>query len=691
MANTDSSLIVTELDFEQIKSNLKKFLKTQDEFTDYNFEASGLNVLIDLLAYNTHINSFYLNMIANEMFLDSATLRESVVSHAKMLGYTPRSFNSSKALANVIVKATDAQYPYGSLTLPRFTRFISQPVSGKNYIFLTKEQYTASKNTSNGTYDFAEVELYEGVAHTQVFNVDKVNNPKQEFNLPDIGIDTSTIQIVVQTSSQNTKKNTYKLATDSTEVANNSQVYYLEEYKNGYYKIYFGDDIIGASLKDGNIVIASYVTTTGQGPNGAAKFTMVDTLIPGATNFVSVLSAAAGGGVIETIDSIKYSAPKNYAAQNRAVTKNDYITLLNRKYPYFDAITVWGGEESNPPVYGKVFISAKPKLGYTITNIEKQYIVDEVIKPFCVVTVTPEVVDPDYTYFNYNCRVDYDPKSLLVSPGSLETAIRNTLLTYSRQNLNSFNSTFKHSRILRAIDDTDPAILSSELDYFLEKRFSPRLGVYQSITLNFYNELQRFSGVVGTGLYTSPFYQTYDSGGIIRDVSIEEVPQSFSGIESIIVTDGGSGYADAPIVSIVGDGTGAKASATIVNGKVTEVTITNPGTEYTSAQIYLNGNSTKTATAKAVISARYGKLRSFYYDENKNKKILNDSAGTVDYLLGKVVITDFQPISVSSPDNVLTMHAKPLSLTVESSKNSILTLDENDPFATLVSLNAINT
>jgi hypothetical protein len=688
MANTDGRLVVTGLDFQDIKNNFKKFLSTQTEFKDYNFEASGLTILIDLLAYNTHYNSYYLNMIANEMFLDSAIMRSSAVSQAKLLGYTPRSVSSSMAVANLVITATHSQYPYGYLTLPRFTRFLSETVSGQNFIFVNTEQTTVKLNSANGTFDFNELMLYEGTPQTQIYNYDSVTYPNQEFILPDINIDTSSIQVYVQTSSQKTNRNVFTMAIDATSVANTDNVFYLDEYNGGQYKIYFGDGVIGTSLSNGNIVIVTYLTASASAPNGASKFTLMDTIIPGSTSSIDTLFSASGGNSIESVSSIKFSAPKNFAAQNRAVTTDDYITLLNSKYPYFDAISVWGGEQQSPPIYGKVFVSVKPKNGYQVTEVEKQYIVNELIKPFNVVTVIPEIVDPDYTFFNFTSNVYYNPKIITSSLGDLETGVRNAIIGYCNKNLNTFNASFLYSRLLRNIDDIDPAITSNEIEFFLEKRFTPTLGISQTITLKFYNELQRFSGVPNTGIYSNPYFQVYDSVGVIRDASIEEIPQSFSGIDSIAVTDGGSGYITEPVVTIQGDGSGATAVATIVNGSVVKVTVTNPGTEYTSAQIYLTGVSTTQAKAIVKITARYGKLRTYYFDENRNKILLDNNAGTVDYNLGVVTLTNFQPLSVSSLDNVIHLHARPVNLAVNSSLNSILSLDQFDPGAISIILNA---
>jgi len=687
MANTDSRLLVADLDFTAIRNNLVNFLKGQSQFSDYNFSGSGLSILVDLLAYNTHMQAFYLNMISNEMFLDSALMRDSVVSHAKLLGYTPRSTASSKAIVNLFVSPT-AAYAYGTLSIPRFTQFISGVINGQIYTFVNLEQVTVTSNVANGTFgtfEFYDLNLYEGTPQTQVFTYDGTNT-KQEFILPNSGIDTRTMEVRVQTSSQDTTYQVFTLSSDATTVSNTAPVYYLNEYNSGY-KIYFGDNIIGKALDVGNIVIVSYLTSSGSAPNGANSFTLGQTLIPGAVNVVGVVQNAAGGTEIESNDSVKFSAPKNYGSQNRAVTTDDYINLLNQKYPYFEAISVWGGEQQNPPQYGKVFISAKPKNGYYLTATEKDLITKSILAPFNVLTVIPEIVDPDYAFLNINAAVRYNPNKLRYSTGDLIVLISNAIYTYALNNLNTFNSTFELSQILRQIDDSDVSILSSDMTLYLEKRFLPP-STPQDITINFGVPIVRSAASQINSIVSSPSFQLYDSSNVFRNVSIEEVPQSYSGVDSIVVTNSGSGYTETPTVTITGDGTGAAAIATVVNGKINSITLTSRGTNYSTATVTLTGgNSTgATAEASAVIHGEYGTLRTFFYDENGTKKILNSNAGTVDHIKGTVTLTNFNPVSVSSSDGLIRLHAAPSSLTVSSNNNTILTLDSGDTSAVLVSL-----
>ena len=350
MAN--QPLRVTELDFDTIKENLKTFMKSQAEFSDYNFEGSGLSVLLDVLAYNTHYCAYYMNMMANEMFIDSAVLRQSVVSHAKLLGYTPRSRVASQATINVsfqeVVGGSNS-----AMTIPKFTKFTSAPKDGKSYTFVSVEQRVVSKNTG-GYFNFESLQIKEGNPVSYVFTFDAQTNEKQVFVLPDEGIDTSTLTVQVQKSIDNYALTTFEKAEDSTSVVSvDAAVYYLEENRNGKYQIYFGDGIIGQALKNGNIVVVSYVITSGNAANGIRTFKLADNIMPGAVVNIELATESNAGNQEETIDQVKFTAPKSFVAQNRAVTKNDYVALINRNYPYFDSVAVWGGEENDPPVYGK--------------------------------------------------------------------------------------------------------------------------------------------------------------------------------------------------------------------------------------------------------------------------------------------------------------------------------------------------
>jgi hypothetical protein len=684
-----SKLSVADLDFDAIKTNLKQYLQAQSEFSDYDFEGAGLNILLDILAYNTHYNSFYLNMIANEMFLDSASLRQSVVSHAKLLGYTPRSTTSSEATVNLTVTKGAADITT-NLLLPRFSQFYSQAKDGQSYGFLTVDDTLISNVGS--TFSFANVAIKEGVSTSYVYQLNTATNPKQVFELPDVEIDTSTLKVIVQKSSTETEKTVYTLATDATEVTSTSTVYYLEEGNAGKYRIYFGDDVFSKGLSNGNLVAVSYIVSSGAAANALNKFKLVSQILSGSTSAVTTVKNSTGGSSKELIDSIKFAAPKSFISNNRAVTKNDYITMINKKYPYFDAINVWGGEEETPPVYGKVFLALKPKLGYEITDVEKTYLINEIIKPFSVLTVTPEFVDVNYDYLNITAEVRYDPKVTNKTPTQIQSAVRAAIALFADDTLNTFTSTFKLSRLLQYIDNSDPSISSSTADLFIEKRFSPILGSPENYTLEFGTELRRGASSKDR-LYSTPAYTQQDATGVTRNVFLEETPQSFSGIESVEILTSGANYTKTPTVTIDGDGEGASLQAIIVNGKLKSVNVLSAGVNYTTAVLTITpadgdfyGSG---ATVRAVIQGRTGAIRSTYFDDTGAKRILDPNAGTINYVTGTIKLTGFTPIGVADTLEEIKVYAKPNTLEFSSSKSTIITLDPYSPLAITVNIKAI--
>jgi hypothetical protein len=468
MANVDAKLKVAELDFDAIKNNLKNFLRDQQEFSDYDFEGSGMSILLDILAYNTHYMGYYLNMVSNEMFLDTALNRDSVVSHAKLLGYTPRSAIASRATINV--SFTPVSFDSNSaITIPRFTRFSSETKDGANYTFVTTSSRVISKNTTTGLFTTENLEIKEGRPVAITFTYDASTNPRQYFEIPDEGVDTSTLEVLVQKSVENSNQESYILSQDATNVSANSNVYYIEESKSGRYRIYFGDGVIGKKLENGNIVVVSYIVTSGTVANGVRNFKLIDNILTGSTVAITTASESTSGATNESIESIRYTAPKAFISQNRAVTKNDYIALINRDYPYFSAVNVWGGEENDPPVYGKVFFTAKPLGGYEITVTEVEFIKNSIIKPFSVLTVTPEYVPADYTYLNISVDVNFDPTRTNKTASEIELAVIAAINNFSVQNLNSFNNTFKVSQLSRAIDESENYITSNDIKIVLEK------------------------------------------------------------------------------------------------------------------------------------------------------------------------------------------------------------------------------
>ena len=677
MANTDQKLVVSELDFAQIKNNLKNFLRDQSEFSDFDFEAAGINVILDILAYNTHYMAYYNNMIANEMFLDTALLRDSVVSHAKMLGYTPVSSVAPRATVNLQITRPTGDTT-ATLTLPKFTRLQSTPFNGVSYTFVNVDAKTVNYDPTCNRFCFDDLYIYQGQPLSYTFSYNATNNEAQSFELPDAGIDTSTIEVLVQESSTSLKTERYLLATDITTVASNNAVYFIEESRNGKYKIYFGNGVIGKSLINGNIVIVNYLRTDGVAANKSNAFSLIDSVGGFSNSIVYPIKAASGGTGQESISKIRFSAPKAYVSSNRGVTTDDLIALINKNYPYFEAVNVWGGEENDPPIYGKVFIAAKPTLGFEITETEKIDVINNIIKPVSVVTVLPEFVNVDYSYLNIFAEVNYDKSKTTKSADSIKATIRNAIVNFKNGELDKFNSKFKLSRLLRAIDDSDISISYSDAFTLIEKRVIPQIGAARNYKLDFSTSLSREDPEYK--LYSAPAFTQYDSEGVVRSCFFEETPGSSSGIDSIEINSATSSYDSVPTIVINGDGVGANAYPIVVNGKITSIVVDDPGVNYTTATalLYYQDELDLTATFTVSIQGRYGAIRSYYFDDNNIKTILNAEAGTIDYVFGVISLKEFDPINILDPIKTLRVVAKPKTNNFESSRNRIITLDEED-------------
>ena len=673
-----SRLNVTDLDFDTIKSNLKTFLRQQTEFQDYDFEGSGLSVLLDILAYNTHYNAYYLNMVANEAFLDTALLRDSVVSHAKTLGYIPRSYSAPKAKINVVVETGQANT--GTLTIPKGYTFSSDLIDEISYKFVVIEDTTVTK--SNTQFVFEDLEIYEGTLVSYNFDYTASSNPKSIFILPDSTIDTSTISVTVRNSTSNTTTDVYNRVTDILDVNSSSFVYFLQEERDGRFQIYFGDGVIGRALQDGSTVSVSYLVTNGTAANKANGF-IPDQSISGFSDIdVGVVTVASGGAIRESVDSIKYSSASQFSTQNRLVTFKDYETYILTNYPNVDSISVWGGEDNDPPVFGRVFVSLKPKENYFISETEKQRIVDNIISPKSIVSVQTQILDPEYLYLLLDVDVQYDPKRTVNTEDQIKTLVRNAVLNYADVNLNKFTSELIDSKLESSIDAVDRnAIKGNDLTIRLQKRFEPNLNNSQSYNVKFNVPLHR--GTI-TNKLTSTEFDVVDSSGVRRTVTFDELPQSFSGVSSIQVVNPGTGYTSAPTVTIVGDGTGAVAEAKIVNGSIESITITNRGIDYTRATVTISGGNGYGASATAVIDSRIGQLRTIYYDADAQRQIVDENAGTVNYETGEVVINDINILSVNSTDSLLRLSIESESGFLKSSKNTIITIDENDPVSITV-------
>ena len=681
-------LQVTELDFDQIKSNLRDFLRQQTQFQDYDFEGSGLNILLDVLAYNTHYNAYYLNMIANESFLDTALLRSSVVSHAKKLNYVPRSATAPRAIINITIASADTTP--GSLMIPKGYVFFSEQIDGTTYKFITLDAHSVDKVGYN--FVFQNIPIYEG----QLASYETVNsvssNPKQIFTLNDSNIDTTTLVVSVQQSVSNTTVVVYDRSENDLNITANSEVYFLQEGYNGKYDIYFGDNVISKGVPDGAVIKTDYLITHGSLANYANNF-IATSPVGGYSQFsISPVSKASGGQSRETVDEIKFGAPLSLLAQNRAVTKNDYIRLIQQKYPQFEAVNVWGGEENNPPIYGKVFVSAKPKLGFEISQTEKDYVKNNILKPISMLTVTPEIIDVDYNYLKIKSTVYYNKGKLNTQQSVLVENLKTLINNYCATNLNKFNSYFNFSGMETKIDAYDRSIISNEATLFVAKKFRPDLINSDNYILDFGFELAR--GTTNDNFYSSPDFTVADENGVNRQCFFEEIPSSYTGLESVTVSNPGINYTSTPTVTIVGDGAGATASATIVNGKISTITVLTPGIGYTTAAVQITGGGGELGEGLAVLQGRYGQIRISYYKTDEissqsTKVIINSNrnngvTGIIDYKLGKIYINNFNPSAVNNDFGDIMLHIKPVSNVIQSSLNKMLVLNDQDPTSIVV-------
>jgi len=473
-------LDISELDFENIKGSLKRFLSNQNEFKDYDFEGSSLAILLDLLAYNTHYLAYNANFVANEMFLDTAQLRSSVASLAKLVGYTP---NSARApIADLKLVINDGT---GSIiTIPAGTKFTSS-IDDLTYSFVTVADKTVQP--VDGVYTAQSLNVYEGTYVSYNYTYDE-QDIDQRFLISSDRVDTTTIKVVIQNSASDVTTNVYTKATSITELDGTSKVFFLQEAEDGQYEIYFGDGVIGKKLDDGNIINVSYVVTNKTEANGATAFTLAGS-ISGFTDItVTVNSSAQGGAEPESLQSIKRNTPDFYSSQDRAVTIEDYKSKVKQLYANTQAVSAWGGEDAETPFYGRVYISILPTSGSNLTDSTKARIVTD-LKKYSVASVTPVIVDPETTNVLLTSTIKFDEKVTTKTSDTLKSNIITTITNYNANTLQSFDTIFRHSKLTGLIDDTDESILSNITTVRLRKSFIPTIGSSTKYTINFANAL----------------------------------------------------------------------------------------------------------------------------------------------------------------------------------------------------------
>lgn len=479
MANTNK-LNISELDFDTIKTNLKNFLSSQTEFQDYNFEGSSLSILLDILSYNTHYLSYIANVTANEIFLDSADIRNNIVSLAKMIGYTPSSVRAPRASVDVRVNNAKAN----NITMAKGTSFTTS-VDGTSYTYLNNEDITI--NAVDGVFNFADVTLYEGTLATFKYTVNN-QDTDQKFIIPNNRADTSTLKVIVQNSTTDTTQTTYSLSTDLVDVDNTSKVYFIQEGNDGKFEIYFGDGVVGFKPVDGNIVILEYIVTNAQESNGAGSFSLSSN-VGGFTDVtITTNSVSQGGSQGETKESIKFNAPLYYSTQNRAVTTSDYETLVKQLYPNAISVSAWGGEDDEIPIFGVVKIAIKAASGSTLTTQTKSDIVTKLQK-YNVASVRPDIVDPETTSVELSSTVKYNANATSKSAETLKAEIINKLNTYNTGTLQKFDGVFRYSKVTGLIDNTDNSILSNITTLKIRKTFTPLLSTSTKYQVYFRNAL----------------------------------------------------------------------------------------------------------------------------------------------------------------------------------------------------------
>jgi len=487
----------TDLDFDEIKSNLKTFLQGQSEFADYDFDGSALSVILDVLAYNTHYNALYKNLAVNESFLDSASKRSSVVSRAKEIGYIPRSAKSAEAVIDVVVSNTTTTPT--SLIIPAYSPF-NTAVDGVTYTFYTLEDIITIKDSLTPTYTFSNVTIKEGTPLTFKYVVSE----GQKYIIPNNNVDLATLQVRVQDNTTGVYTTFYNQE-NIINLTGTDAVYFVKEIDGEFYELQFGNNIIGKGLVNGNIVNLSYIVCNKDLPNGAKTFSYQgSTLLGGIVSTVTTI-AAYNGSDIEGIESIRFNAPRTYSTQNRAVTVDDYKSIIYANYPTAESINVWGGEDNDPPVYGKVYICIKPVNAAILTQSEKEYVKREILKKKNIVSITPELLDASYINLELNVTAYYNPRLTVRSAEQLKTLVYSTITNYNDTYLNKFDGIFRYSKLSSLIDSTEDSIVSNIMTIKSHREVEVKYNLATEYLVNTANPIYH-SGVPENSVLSTGFY-----------------------------------------------------------------------------------------------------------------------------------------------------------------------------------------
>lgn len=619
---SDSSIVLTQLDFDSYKDSLKTFLKAQDRFKDYDFDGSNLSVLLDLLSYNTYQNAFYLNMVSNEMFLDSAKLRDSVISHAKELNYLPRSFRSSSATIQLVITSTDAAKR--SIIVPKGTSFTAR-VDDFTYNFSTTENVVITNRTPSGSnfvYTSENIIIYEGNYLSDTYNVN-YNSPLV-YKISNKRVDLESLLVTVF-EDNGTTIHTYSRATSLFGHDLNSKVFFLQPGIGDAYEVVFGDGVVGRKPKNNSVIVIEYRICNGELPNGAFKFINTARIDNESNVVIETLTAATDGAVAEDMNSIKFNAPRAFTTQERAVTSEDYENLLKANFPEINAVVAYGGEDANPPQYGRIFLSIDLQDVDGLPKIkENEY--KRFLRSRSSVSIEPLFVSPDYTYVYVNTNIKYNINLTGLNPEDIRTYVIDSILNHASTNLNNFGKTLRYSRFIRDIDSAEASIISNETNIELVKYLTP-----------------------------------------VLSTSVTSTPNATSGSLVSIATSG-----------VVSSG----QNVTIDFKNPLKNDVPGKGAEHVIGDIHVVSSST--FTYNGISNCRLeddgdGVMRIVAVSGTQHRTIIN--IGTVDYDTGIIRINNFNITNYTGTS--LKIYAKPRTLDITSSQNVILNILENDVDVTI--------